>query len=275
MSIDGPGILDSDLAHDVYNEILDLYDAGTPISELRTRIAAYEESFFNELDREIYLAASAKAYWEIGHLPATLGTQLSRLVMSGTSLAVWAQSGNEGLAKSRKAALLRLLRKISTPRSKPRPRKKYLKIRTKLYSVGDCVQFTASEKVYRGVVCKILEYRGQCEYAVLVMGPNTASTVASFASASYYGRRIPSTLDKRGYTFGPHVIRLEHRMLVRASNPFQILGRLDLDETTYCLGSFTGILDMRDALEDFERTETKAKMSDYELLPLRQLLRNG
>src|SRR6267378_69537 len=28
MAIDGPGIVESDLGHDVYNEILDLYDAG-------------------------------------------------------------------------------------------------------------------------------------------------------------------------------------------------------------------------------------------------------
>src|ERR1035437_5707807 len=185
MSIDGPGILASDLAHDVYNEILDLYDAGTPILEVRNRAAAYEEALFDDLDKEIYLAASAKAYWEIGHLPGALYKQLSRLVESGTSLALWAQSSNEDLARARKTALLKLLRQIAVPRPKPRPRRRYSKVRTKLFSLGNCLQLTAEQKVYRGVVCKILEYRGQCEYAILVMGPNTVLTTESFESGSY------------------------------------------------------------------------------------------
>ena len=70
MSIDGPGILDSDLAHDVYNNILDLYDAGTPVGELRRQIATFEELLSDDLEKELYLAASAKAYWEIGLLTA-------------------------------------------------------------------------------------------------------------------------------------------------------------------------------------------------------------
>lgn len=255
-------------------KILDLYDAGTPISEVRTRIATYEESFFNDLDKELYLAASAKAYWEIGHLPDTLRTELSRLVESGTSLVLWAQSGDEALAKARKGVLLKLLRQIAVPRPKPRPRKQYAKIRTKLYSAGDCLQLAAEGTVYRGVVCKILEYRGQCDYAILVMEPNTASTAESFASGKYYGRRIPSMLDKHGFVFGPHVLCLGHRLLVRAGNPFQIVGHVELDETTYILGSFTGLLDMTDVMEDFERTITKNKVSGAELLPLHQLMRS-
>ena len=275
MSIDGPGILASDLAHDVYNEILDLYDSGVPISNIRSRIATYEESFANDLDREIYLAASAKAYWEIGHLTETLRSELSRLVKSETSLALWAESADKHLANARKTALLRLLRKIAEPNRKPRPRKKYPKIRTKLYSVGDCLQLAIAGKVYRGVVCKILEYRGQCEYAVLVMEPDTRSSTESFKSGKYYGRRIPSTLDKRGYIYGPHVIRLEHRMLVRAGNPFKIVGHIELDETTYILGSFGGVIEMSHVIEDFERTETKSELFGDELLFLRQLIRNG
>jgi hypothetical protein len=148
------------------------------------------------------------------------------------------------------------------------------KVRTKLYSVGDCLHLAAEGRVYRGVVCKILEYRGQCEYAILVMGPHTISTTESFEFGTYYGRRIPSTLDKRAWILAPHVIRPEHHMLVRAGNPFQILGRVDLDETTYCLGSFGGVIEMKNIIEDFERMETKAKVFEYELLPLRELMRN-
>ena len=132
---------------------------------------------------------------------------------------------------------------------------------------------SADQRKYRGVVCEILEYRGQCEYAVLVMARNTVSTIESFEAGHYYGRKIPSTLDERGFTFGPHVIRLEHRMLLRAGNPFQIIGRVDLDKAKYCLGSFTGVLDIEDMFEDYRRTEKKPELAGFELLPLRELMR--
>lgn len=273
MSIDGSGILESDLAHDVYNEILDLYDSGLPITEIRARATCYTESLENDLEREIYLAASAKAYWEIGHLSSDHFTQLARLIESGKSLSLWSQNGNRDLAKARKASLLSLMRRIAAPRVKPRPRRKYSQVKTKLYSLGDCLRLAAEQKVHRGVVCKILEYRGRCEYAILVMGPSAGSTIESYSSGSYYGHVIPSSLDQRGYVFGPHVMLLEHRMLLRAGNPFQVLGRIDLDETAYSLGSFGGILDVNGILEDFDRTETNPQLFGLKLLPLQQLIR--
>jgi hypothetical protein len=273
MSIDGPGILESDLAHDVYNEILDLYDAGTPVGELRRRIAIFEESLSDDLEKELYLAASAKAYWEIGHLPESLRTRLSGLVESGSSLALWGEGGDAKLAKARKTRLLRLMRQIAEPRRNPRPRKKYAQVRTKLFSVGDCVRLAADQKTHRGVVCKILEYRGQCEYAVLVMEPAADSTVESFVSGNYYGHKIPSSLDTRGFVFGPHVIRIDHRILKREGNPFQLVGRVDLDETRFSLWSFGAVFDMKDVVKDFERTETSTRVVSDGLLPLRQLIR--
>ena len=68
MSIDGPGILQSDLAHDVYNEILDLWDAGLAITELRTRVAAYEESLADDLEKSILLPRQR----HIGRLDSSL-----------------------------------------------------------------------------------------------------------------------------------------------------------------------------------------------------------
>jgi len=274
MSIDGPGIIESDLGHDVYNEILDLWDAGVPIEELRKRIAAYNEPSSTDLDKEIYLAASAKAYWEIGQLPEAVQAELSQLVQSGKSLAEWAQSGDTALARSRKIALNKLLLQISVPRPKPRPRKKYPTIRAKLYSVGDCLELATDEKVYRAVVCSVLEYRGKCDYAILIMGPETLSNLESFELGNYWGHLIRADSDKRGYVLGPHVILLEHRMLLRENNPFKTLGHVDLDETVYGLGGFGGVLNMQHVVEDFERTETRSSLFGYKLLAFRDLLKN-
>lgn len=273
MSIDGSGILASDLGHDVYNEILDLYDSGVPMGELRTRITARYKPSGDPLDEEIYLAAASKAYWEIGQLDEELRAELVQLVQSGKSLEEWGKHGDIVLARSRKAALHKLLSQISVPRSKPRPRKRYPRVKSRLYSVGDCLELAAKGKIYRAVVCMVQEYRGHCEYIILIMGPETLSSIESFKSERYWGNRIPSSLDKRGYVLGPHVIRLDHQMLVREGNLFNLIGHIELDEAAYCTGSFGGVLNMEDVLEDFERTETKSKVFGYELLPLQDLLK--
>jgi hypothetical protein len=267
MAIDGPGIVDSDLAHDVYNEILDLYDSGLEPAAIQGRISSYEPELVDAIETEIYLAAAAKAFWEIGHLDPNLSSRLRDLVASGKSLALWADTTDRELATKRKSVLDRLLRQIAAPRKSPRPRKKYAQVETKLFSIGDCLSLNGS---HRAVVCKIIEYRGSCEYAMLVMEPGTGDTVNSFAKGRYFGRRIPSP---RGFTFGPHVIRPEHRMLVRSANPFTNVGHLELDPEKYILGSFGGVLEMKHVIEDFVRTETNASKFGMELLPLADLLK--
>lgn len=267
MSIDGPGILESDLGHDVYCQIMDLYDAGVSAEQIRQRIAQFEASLFDDMELEIYLSASSKALWEIGHLDSARGEKLSALIESGSSWNLWVQTGNSQLAKARKAALRRLLTQISTPRKNPRARKKYPTVQKKLFSVGDCLHLVSGAKTYRSIVCTILEYRGRCEYAMLVLAPSS-----SIASAEYYGRKIPSSLHESGFVLGPHVIRPEHRMLVREDNPFEVVAHVDLDLTKFRLGSFGGVLEMSHVIADFERTIESSAVFGNELLPLSDLL---
>ena len=268
MSIDGPGITESDLGHDVYNEILDMYDAGARISDIRARLREFEDTLADELDREIYLAASARALWEIGHLDESIGQGLADLVRSGASSALWQETGDLELAKARATVLSRLLRQIKAPRQKPRARKKHAKVRRKLFLAGDCVELSTESRTYRGVVCTIREYRGDCEYAILVMVPETESTAESFASSAYFGRRIRTP---EGRTAGPHVICPEHRMLIRERNPFLVVGHLELNPESFILGSFGGVLDMNDVFADFARTIEQAAVFGNQRLPLAEL----
>ena len=119
MSIDGPGVIESDLGHDVYNQILDLYDSGLEVGAIRERLASFEADLADDLEREIFLAAAAKAFWEIGHAQEDLRARLADLIASGRSSAQWERSDVE-LAKARAAVVTRLLRQMETARTKPR-----------------------------------------------------------------------------------------------------------------------------------------------------------
>lgn len=271
MSIDGPGIIESDLGHDVYNSVIDMYDAGVTLDDIRTRISAFEETLQDDLDTEIYLAALAKAFWEIGALDDELRKKLSDLVQSGRSRVLWEEADNAKLARDRQTALNRLLRQVASPRAKPRPRKKYSTIREKLFEVGDCLALPADGVTYRGVVCKLLEYRGTLDYAILIMSSETASSIESFVSGSYLGRHI---YTQDGKLAGPHVIRPDHRMILRAGNPFVIIGHVELDTTKFMLGSFGGVLEMSHVIDDFKRHLTRADVFRLELLPLRNILKD-
>ena len=275
MSVDGSGIIESDLAHDVYSEILDLYDSGVSVEDIYQRISTFETGLVDDMELEIYLAASTKALWEIGLLDEARHSRLSRLFACGASLALWSRDSENSLAEERRTVLQRLLRQTSSPRKIPRARKKYSKVKRKLFAVGDCIQLQAENKIYRGVVCRVLEYRDRCEYAILVMSPETTASIESFTTGYYYGHRISSALHKCGFLLGPHVIRPEHRMLVRAKNPFEVVGQVNLDISKFALGSFGGVLEMNHVIQDFERTQTNSAVFGQDLLPLKELFTAG
>ncbi len=70
----------------------------------------------NDMDREIYLTASAKAFWEIGHMDPQQSALLGDLVRSGTSHALWEDTVGLADAETRKTILACLLKQISNPR---------------------------------------------------------------------------------------------------------------------------------------------------------------
>jgi hypothetical protein len=272
MSIDGPGVLESDLGHDVYNDILDMYDSGLAVSSIRERLTSIESELTDDLEQEIFLAAAAKSFWDIGHAQEDLQVRLTDLLASGRSAAQWERAAGAKVAKARALVLTRLLGQVRSARVKPRPRKKYASVGRKLFRVGDCLLLDLPGEVHRGVVGKILEHRGTCEYAVLVMEKGTASSVEAIANGRYYGRRIPSYGSESGFALGPHVIRLDHRMLLREGNPFVVVGNVPLDEQRFMLGSFGGVLNIGDVIDDFNRTERNSGGMSNDLLPMFDLI---
>lgn len=270
MSIDSCGIIGSDTAHDVYNEVLDLYDAGATVKQIRAKVAALVADQPDDLEIELCLAAACRALWEIGQPLEPWRTRLRGLIERGTSLKLWKQAGDAALSKARLKVLSRFLDQIATPRKSPRARRKHAKVAKKLFAVGDCLELVVRNKTWRSVVCEIIEYRGRCEYAMLVMSPKTRS----FPNGLFYGRKIPSTFHRGGFEFGPHVIRPEHRMLIRENSPFKVVDKVHLDPRKFGLGSFGGVLTLKHVIKEFEWTVKSAPAFGFELLRLRDICRD-
>ena len=53
MAIDGPGIIDSDVANDTYNGIMDLYDSGVDVDVIYSQLDEEEVQLTDEIYLEI------------------------------------------------------------------------------------------------------------------------------------------------------------------------------------------------------------------------------
>ncbi|WP_051309811.1 hypothetical protein [Desulfogranum japonicum] len=137
MAIDGPGMVDSDPGYDIYNLILDLYDAGVDATDILDQFNGHRYSLDGPLFCEIHLTAGAQALWEIGLLNNQLISEVRFVIENGHGLTDWRE--NIGDDTVRKKVLKSFLKKISIPKKKPRPRKRYSKVARKLYACGDCV----------------------------------------------------------------------------------------------------------------------------------------
>jgi len=265
----------------VYNEILDLYDAGLDYPQIRERMATHEDSFIDDLDLEIYLTAAAKAYWETGLLTADLLARVQTVIESEKGLDLWREAGGtEEDCAARKHVLNRFLKQIMVPKAKPRARKKYAQVKGKLFEVGDCLLLRDGDRTHKGVVCQINEYRGKCDYAILVLEDSTEPNVPSFEKADFVGTRIPCSRQvpglsgERGFTYGPSVVIPEHRMILREGIAFEVIGRVSLDPSQYMMGSCTGVLTKQHVIEEFRRIHDERTAFHDDLIPLAALLKH-
>lgn len=255
MSIDGPGLLESDLAHDVYQQIMDQWDAGVAIDEIRRRLGPLDEFAREPIDAESFLAAALKAFWEIGEAHADLRDRLQATIAAGSGLAQWAES-SDALARRRRSTLERLLAQTAAPNAKPRPRRQYAPVKNKLFAVGDCLELVTGSRTWHALVCKIGDKRGRCEYFVAPMRSVRRSTQRAFEDGKVFAHWIGTPADD---IVGVHVARLEHRALLRDGNPFTTVARVELDPALYMLGSFGAYTEIKDIEAHFEWIEQRSK----------------
>lgn len=251
MSIDGAGLLESDLAHDAYRRIMDAWDAGVAVDEIRKRLAPLEEFAAEPIDEEGLLAACLHAFWEIGQDVQAWRDRLRAVVDGGASLAAWAEIG-DALARRRRTVLARLLERTDTRKTRPRPRRTHAPARDKLFVVGDCLQLVTRSRTWYALVEKVIDKRGRCEYMIVPMRSVRRPTRRAFEAGKVFAHWIGSP---QGELVGVHVVRLEHRALLREGNPFTTVAHVELDPARHVPGSYGGPTEVADIAAHFERIE--------------------
>lgn len=242
MSIDGTGVLESDLAFGVYNKALDLYDSGLDLQEIETSLGGLDEWTYDEFERDIYLTAKAKAYWEIGILPDSLLKKIESAINDEKGLEEWKEFSKQEYI-NRKAVLEKFIKQISAPNQSPRPRIIYETVKNKYYKEGDSLVLNLNNKEFKGLVIGISEYRGVCDYDIAVITPE----------GYVIGHKILSTLHTAGFVYGASVVKLDHKLIEDNEEKFKVIGNFPLDPEKIETGSYGGVIDMGDVQEEFER----------------------
>src|SRR5688572_27747024 len=122
MAIDGIKIIDSDLAHDVYGEFMDLYDANVAIDEIREKIETWRSEVVDEIEFEIFITSYALALWETGNLTEEIYNEVKAAVSKRAGIKMFFEEAGEKESKGRQKELEKLLTKLSNPKEKPRKR---------------------------------------------------------------------------------------------------------------------------------------------------------
>jgi len=261
MAIDGTKIIDSDTAHDIYNEFIDLYDADIDIVEIKNKIEFWRNNVFDESEFEIFITTYALALWETGNLTEEISHEARKAIALGAGVKMWLEESGEVDAKRREKELENFLQKISIPKNKPRKRKKYKKITNFLFEIDDIVSFQLQDKSYRAaILLNIFQYRGQCIYQFTPTSymQTEKPTESVIKDCSVFVRKIGSGFDRKTikkmqpgiekfwvsdksftipFTIGFALDGVEHKDLLDFKEKFEVIGKAKIKDSFREMGS--------------------------------------
>ena len=168
MATDGVKIIDGDTAHDTYWGIMDLYDSGVTIEDIKKETPFPQNDYFDDFEYEIYATSYALAIWEIGGMNDDILQEVKKIIDKGIGVATWIEEIDLKAGKQRQKELDKLWKKISQPNVKIRARKKYRKIKNFHFQEDDLLAFQIEGGSYCAVICAyIRQYRGECTYNLI------------------------------------------------------------------------------------------------------------
>lgn len=151
MSTSGTGILENDIAYDVYTNIRAMHENGKTIKEIESRFPLQIQGE-DAYEKEMYVVANGLALWEIGAMTADKLEYIKDIVSIGASIEEWKDSNEPRLSEERKKIVNQYIKKISKKRiiesTVKRKKSEELLIKT-----GDVFQYKDRNGYYRVLIC--------------------------------------------------------------------------------------------------------------------------
>lgn len=147
----GYGVLDDDMARDVYETYLDAFKKGAPPDELHAAlVTGWLPQVEGSHEEMPFWLGLAKAMWECGALSEVDVRELEEMIASDMAVRGYADVGGE---QKRRAVMHKFLALISVPRAKPRqPLKRLPRPVTPLLKPGACLVISVGEKLFGAAV---------------------------------------------------------------------------------------------------------------------------
>ncbi len=149
----GTAIKNSDAFADIYNEFFEFYNKGGQPSIISKQIIEDNWEMLDiEEDKHSFWFALALAQWETKSLESKVLQTVVDIVNSGADIKLWTDLGAEekNIAK-RKVVLCKFLEKLHSEKPKAKARKNP-KLKTPIFSTGDCLVFKLKNGHYGGAV---------------------------------------------------------------------------------------------------------------------------
>lgn len=229
MAIDGVGILDSDLAYDVYHHIMERYHRGEPIERLTNIIREFHLAHYG-MDCEIVTAAYTLAMWEMGELTAAQLNDMGDIVAKGAS-SQW-NDVHSGAQEARQKVLHEFLRKIKQPNKNIKKRKNYKKL-SSLFSAGDVLSIKMNSR-YRCVVFDRFYQCGQDAYYSFVVTTYNSDAVPT--AENILLEKIPVTKRTSTGVYGLRTLDIHDKSIEKHNSDFLKSGIIQLDTNAEKLG---------------------------------------
>jgi hypothetical protein len=296
MATDGVKIIDGDLAHDTYWEIMDLYDSNVDVATIKNEIPFVKREYGMDDDfyHEIFVTSYALAFWEIGELADDILEEVKSVIRVGAGVKVWTEQVDVREGKARQKELDKLLKKISQPNTKVRARKKYRKITNFHFQVDDLLTFKLKDNFYRAIICSsIHQYRGECTY---MLTPTTYKsknkpTVEDIFNCDIAGITIGAGYDRktiiemqRGvdtlwplfpyigeFFFGLVQEGVDHKSFVDFKDKFEKVGVLKIKDSFKEHGTIGGIGSFERFEDVFKKYGGEQKVFGYKKFPAKLL----
>lgn len=294
MATDGVKIIDGDTAYDTYNEIIDLYDSGEAAESIRAKKPFPPEGYVDDFDYEVMVTAYAQAFWEIGFIGDDIIAEVKRVIEAGACVKSWTEECGAKAGKARQKELDRLWTKINSPNPKIRKRKKYRKVTEFLFDVNDVL---ADIFRYRNI-CDycffITDYRGSEPPAISqvnkskVLGykpPLSGNNIADALAGMFGAENVKNlegfadmmnnmqknfqekTENETALQILLKLIDISHKELKKFVDKFDVIGKLNLDETKIQLGSAQCISDFEELVNHFDNLEQHIEESNNRQFP--------